>query len=120
MALRLWAGPRMSCLLRSALKSGWSTPTNMDNTNQYYKQFAAEFFSSTVNVDMAALRQRFVANLRPGAHILDAGCGSGRDAKAFALAGFKVSAFDASPELACLASAHCGFCLLYTSDAADE
>jgi superfamily II DNA or RNA helicase/HKD family nuclease/SOS-response transcriptional repressor LexA len=81
----------------------------MDNTNQYYKQFAAEFFSSTVNVDMAALRQRFVANLRPGAHILDAGCGSGRDAKAFALAGFKVSAFDASPELACLASAHCGF-----------
>ena len=81
----------------------------MDHTNQYYEQFAAEFFGSTVGVDMAAIHQRFLAHLKPGAHILDAGCGSGRDAKAFAVAGFKVTAFDASAELARLASAHCGF-----------
>ena len=81
----------------------------MSHTDQYYKQFAAEFFGSTVAVDMAAIHQRFLAHLKPGAHILDAGCGSGRDAKAFAVAGFKVTAFDASPELARLASAHCGF-----------
>ncbi|NBP83599.1 methyltransferase domain-containing protein, partial [bacterium] len=81
----------------------------MDHTDQYYKQFAAEFFGSTVGVDMTAIHQRFLAHLKPGAHILDAGCGSGRDAKAFAGAGFQVTAFDASPELARLASAHCGF-----------
>lgn len=81
----------------------------MDHTDQYYKQFAAEFFGSTVGVDMAAIHQRFLARLKPGAHILDAGCGSGRDAKAFSGAGFQVTAFDASPELARLASTHCGF-----------
>lgn len=81
----------------------------MDHTDQYYKQFAAEFFGSTVGVDMTAIHHRFLAHLKPGAHILDAGCGSGRDAKAFAGAGFQVTAFDASPELARLASAHCGF-----------
>ena len=41
--------------------------------------------------------------LPAGARILDAGCGSGRDAKAFAALGHRVTAFDASPELAALA-----------------
>ena len=81
----------------------------MDPTTHYYAEFAAEFFGATVGVDMAPIHQRFVAQLPPGAHILDAGCGSGRDAKAFAGAGFQVTAFDASAELALLASAHCGF-----------
>ena len=81
----------------------------MDPTDQYYDQFAAEFFGSTVGVDMAPVRQRFVARLEPRARVLDAGCGSGRDAKAFADAGFEVTAFDASAELARLASVHCGF-----------
>lgn len=58
---------------------------------------------------MTPIRQRFLAQLEPRAHILDAGCGSGRDAKALAEAGFQVTAFDASAELARLASAHCGF-----------
>ena len=49
----------------------------MDHTDQYYKQFAAEFFGSTVGVDMTAIHQRFLAHLKPGAHILDAGCGLG-------------------------------------------
>ncbi|MBA2960543.1 MULTISPECIES: DUF3427 domain-containing protein [Ramlibacter] len=81
----------------------------MTETVHYYNRFAAEFFSSTVAVDMTALHGRFLARLQPGASILDAGCGSGRDAKAFADAGFKVVAFDASPELAQLATQHCGF-----------
>lgn len=58
---------------------------------------------------MSPLHARFLAGLPRGAHILDAGCGSGRDAKAFAKAGFRVTAFDASAELARRASAHCGF-----------
>ena len=81
----------------------------MDHNDHYYQQFAAEFFGSTVGVDMTPIHQRFFALLTPRAHILDAGCGSGRDAKAFAEAGFQVTAFDASTELARLASAHCGF-----------
>jgi superfamily II DNA or RNA helicase/SAM-dependent methyltransferase/SOS-response transcriptional repressor LexA len=81
----------------------------MDPTDQYYEQFAAEFFCSTVGVDMTPIHQRFLAQLKPRSHILDAGCGSGRDAKAFAEAGFRITAFDASAELASLASAHCGF-----------
>ncbi|MFN7692684.1 MAG: DEAD/DEAH box helicase family protein, partial [Rubrivivax sp.] len=81
----------------------------MNDTTAYYRQFAAEFFDSTVGVDMSPVRDRFVALLRPGSKVLDAGCGSGRDAKAFAALGFRVSAFDATPELAERASTHCGF-----------
>ena len=81
----------------------------MDDTDQYYEQYAAEFFGSTVGVDMSPVHQRFLAQLQPGSDVLDAGCGSGRDAKAFADAGFRVSAFDASATLARLASSHCGF-----------
>lgn len=81
----------------------------MDDTARYYRQFAAEFFESTVGVDMSPIRERFAALLDAGARVLDAGCGSGRDAKAFAQQGFRVSAFDASPELAARASDHCGF-----------
>lgn len=74
----------------------------------YYKQCAADFFAATVAVDMHELHDRFLANLPSGGHILDAGCGSGRDARAFSALGFRVTAFDASPELAKLASAHLG------------
>ena len=81
----------------------------MDDTARYYRQFAAEFFENTVGVDMSPIRERFAALLDAGARVLDAGCGSGRDAKAFAQQGFRVSAFDASPELAARASDHCGF-----------
>jgi hypothetical protein len=47
----------------------------MDSTHQYYQQFADEFFASTVGVDMAAIRERFISKLKPHAHILDVGCG---------------------------------------------
>lgn len=78
-------------------------------TLSFYEQNAAEFFAATVDVDMAELRQRFLAGLPAKARILDAGCGSGRDAKAFADLGHDVLAFDASEALARMASAHCGF-----------
>lgn len=69
----------------------------------YYRQHAQRFYDETVNVDMSALYQPFVTCLPPGACILDAGCGSGRDAKAFSEMGFVVDAFDASAELVALA-----------------
>ena len=78
------------------------------STQRYYKRNAQQFFESTVAVDMAVLRDRFTALLPAHGAVLDAGCGSGRDAKAFVEQGFQVEAFDASPELAALASQHSG------------
>ena len=87
-----------------------SSPHQEENTTvAYYDHNATEFFSSTVGVDMSPLYARFLTALPHGATILDAGCGSGRDALAFAKLGFNVSAFDASPKLAKLASEYCGF-----------
>lgn len=76
--------------------------------NDYYQQHAERFFTETVTVDMSALYQPFVAHLKPGARILDAGCGSGRDARAFSALGYDVEAFDASAELVELARQHSG------------
>ena len=56
----------------------------MNENVEYYRQFAAEFYRSTVAVDMTEIRQRFLAHLAAGVRILDGGCGSGRDAKVFA------------------------------------
>ena len=80
----------------------------MSTTERYYREHAEAFFDGTVCVDVAPIRDRFVAAVRPGGAVLDAGCGSGRDSRAFLDAGFKVSAFDASPELAALTSKHAG------------
>jgi hypothetical protein len=57
---------------------------------------------------MEPVYQRFLRLLPPAGHLLDAGCGSGRDTKAFAQKGFSVDAFDASPQLAKLAAAYTG------------
>lgn len=80
----------------------------MTQTTRYYNQHAAAFFANTVDVDMSDLHGRFLANISSGGIILDAGCGSGRDAKAFLEKGFRVSAFDASMELAARATVHAG------------
>jgi len=72
----------------------------------YYQANAERYFHDTVHLDMSPLYGRFLGHLRPGARILDAGCGSGRDAKAFSDLGYVVRAFDASPSLAVLAEKH--------------
>jgi len=79
-------------------------PSNM--TIDYYQQNADEFFNGTINVDMSNIYQHFTIRLPIGSLILDAGCGSGRDSKAFLEMGYRVEAFDASSEMAKRASAH--------------
>jgi SAM-dependent methyltransferase len=74
----------------------------------YYEANAARYFRDTVTADLSALRARFLEYLPPDAHVLDAGCGSGRDARAFVEYGCRVMAFDASPALAALAQVHIG------------
>jgi SAM-dependent methyltransferase len=73
-------------------------------TLSFYENHAREFYASTANLKADNLYVPFLKELSPGSRILDAGCGSGRDAKAFKAKGFAVEAVDASPELARLAS----------------
>ena len=80
----------------------------MIKTIHYYNQNAETFFAATATVNMEPVYQRFLHLLPPTGRILDAGCGSGRDAKAFAEKGYSVDAFDASPALAKLASEFTG------------
>ena len=81
----------------------------MENmTTRYYTENALTFFADTVAVAMAPLYARFLPHIPPGGHILDAGCGSGRDTLAFLQKGYRVTAFDASPSLADLAERHTG------------
>ena len=54
-----------------------------NSTLQYYQQNADEFVEGTISADMHDARARFLKLLPPHAFILDFGCGSGRDAKAF-------------------------------------
>ena len=71
----------------------------MSITADYYAKNAGDFVASTFDVDVSVLRDRFLKHLPARGRILDAGCGSGRDALAFFRAGYDVSAFDAVPEM---------------------
>ena len=78
------------------------------STIDYYDQNAQEYYERTVDADLAEIREYFLGFLRRDARILDFGCGSGRDAKAFAEAGRTVEALDGSQELCRIASEYLG------------
>ncbi len=80
----------------------------MSKTITFYDDNAQNFFSETKDLDMSEFYSRFLRHLpspdqKPG-HLLDLGCGSGRDANYFHKKGFQVTAIDASKELIKLAS----------------
>lgn len=79
-----------------------------EETMAYYNNNAANYVKSTISGEMQMIRKRFIEMLPDGAHVLDLGCGSGRDAKSFSEAGFQVTAMDASPAIADLASSYLG------------
>jgi SAM-dependent methyltransferase len=85
------------------------------STIQYYNKNAQTYFESTVSLDMGKLYEPFLQHLKPGAKILDAGCGSGRDSLFFKNHGFQVTAFDASEEMVKLASQLLGQRVLHMS-----
>lgn len=71
--------------------------------NNFYDKNAKEFFNGTVNVDMSPNYKDFLDKIPEKGHILDAGCGSGRDTKMFKSYGYEVTAFDGSLEMCKLA-----------------
>ena len=75
-----------------------------DLTINYYNEMSQEFIDSTVNVDFTMTQNKFMNKLQAGCHILDFGCGSGRDSKYFINKGFQVTAIDGSIELCKYAS----------------
>ena len=80
----------------------------MNQTLQYYNDNAASFASGTLSVDFGAIQNLFLSYLKSEAHILDFGCGAGRDTKYFLDHGFLVTAIDGSQELCKLASNYTG------------
>jgi len=71
-----------------------------DKTIQYYEDNCEDYIRSTLDLDMSAFYLPFLQCIPPNGKILDAGCGSGRDALAFSKMGYRVSAFDASKAMA--------------------
>ena len=79
--------------------------TNEKNqTIAYYDDLANAYVDQTLHADMSAIYERFEKYLTPGAAMLDAGCGSGRDSLHFMKAGYAVTAIDASHEMCAFAS----------------
>lgn len=70
----------------------------------FYDEHAEDFYARTVSVDMGMFYDAFLPLVRAGGHILDAGCGSGRDSLAFLERGYEVTSIDASASLGALAS----------------
>ena len=80
----------------------------MDKTIEYYDDQAESFVAGTVSVDFSIIQEEFTVFIPKGGRILDLGCGSGRDSKAFMNMGYQVVAMDASRELCKLASNYIG------------
>ena len=79
----------------------------------YYDLNAQEFFDGTVDADMSSHHEKFLSQLPDNAHILDAGCGSGRDTLLFKSLGHEVTAIDGSIEMCKLASEYSGVEVLH-------
>lgn len=74
----------------------------------YYNRKAKEFVDRTIDQSRSKEMKRFLKYLEPGSYLLDAGCGSGRDTKAFLEMGYKMVAFDASEEMVKVSSSVAG------------
>ena len=79
-----------------------------NKTLDYYNNNAHRFTSDTLDVEFSDIQDRFLAELQPGAFILDFGCGSGRDSRYFLKKGYKVEACDGSEEMVKTATRNAG------------
>ena len=80
-----------------------------EKTISYYDNHSEEYAQTTYAADMEDYYQRFLKYVPKGGSIVDIGCGSGRDMKHFAEAGFSVSGVDASEGMCRVAHEYSGF-----------
>ncbi len=66
---------------------------------EYYNKNAANMIENTLKLDLKPIYEVFEKYLSPGAKILDAGFGSGRDSLHFRSRGYDVVSVDYSPEV---------------------
>jgi SAM-dependent methyltransferase len=77
-------------------------------TSAFYRANAGDYFDRTFHVKMDHLYAPFLAAIGGRGRILDVGCGSGRDVKAFRAKGYDAFGVDSSPELVELARENVG------------
>lgn len=80
----------------------------MNGTLEFYDTNAEEYSRKTFGADMSHLRSHIIGHLPAGGTVLDLGCGSGRDAKAFSEMGYRVTAVDASEGMCQMAETNTG------------
>ena len=88
----------------------------MNNTIDYYNKHYNQFVSDTIDANMTFAYQQFLTKLHEGReavanmdlHILDLGCGSGRDTKYFLSLCYEVDAIDGSSEMVRIATEYTG------------
>lgn len=78
------------------------------STAIFYEENAQAYCEETQAFNVEELYQAFLKHFPQGGHILDLGCGSGRDSKAFINEGYTVTAVDGSAQIAQCAEAYIG------------
>jgi SAM-dependent methyltransferase len=74
----------------------------------FYKRHYTAYHEKTFHIDPASFLKPLIRHLKPGAGILDIGCGSGRDLCWFKRRGFSVTGFERSAGLAAFARKNAG------------
>lgn len=87
----------------------------MNKTIEYYDKNSELFVSSTKDVEFNKMQNMLLKYLKKGDYILDLGCGSGRDSKAFLEKGFKVVSVDGSEKLCNIASSYIGEKVIFST-----
>ena len=76
----------------------------INRTLDFYNNNSKTYIESTLSVDMSHLYNDFLKHIPKCGHILDLGCGSGRDSLEFIKQGYNITAVDGSKELSIAAS----------------
>lgn len=88
-------------------------PDKNKMTIDCYNKKVSDFSTRFLSRDTRELCQSFLSLLPEKAHILDIGCGPGRDTKYFLDQGYQVTAFDAAEEFVKLARQYTGHPILH-------
>ena len=77
-------------------------------TLSFYDSNAEQYVAETIDLDISENRDIFLTYIPKAGHILDLGCGSGRDSRFFIDNNYSVTAVDGSKKIAKVASDYIG------------